>query len=701
MLSPPASAEERVTTAHRAKLAYIYVRQSSAGQVRHHQESTELQYRLVDRAIWLGWPRERVQVIDDDLGKSGSSAEDRHGFQRLIAEVGLGKAGLVLSLDASRLARNNRDWHQLLELCSLFGVLIADGERLYDPGAYHDRLLLGLSGIMSEAELHQLRMRLHQGERQKAARGELRLPLPAGLAYGPGGTVMLNPDEEVQARLRLVFAKFRELKSAKAVMRYLRRGGLALPVRPLVGPAPHELVWRSANSPRVLSILKNPAYAGVYVYGRRRPDSGRRRAGGRKCGTVTVPPEDWAICLHDAHPCYVGWEEFMANRKQLANNVSHYEAKRPGVPRKGCALLQGLVVCGRCGRHMGLRYSGPSGDYPVYCCTADQTIEGRPRCQEVRALQVDAEVERLMLAALAPDRIALAVAALGEMEEEARLLERQWSLRRERARYEAERARRQYDAVEPENRLVARSLERGWEEKLRRVEQFEQDYRRWRDEQPVSLSEADRAKILALATDLPQLWRATTTTAAERKQIVRLLVKEVVLDQRRERGQVWVRIVWQTGAVTEHRLRRQVRAYAEYADLERLEQRVRDLNSAGNMDHEIATILNSEGLATARGLPFSGEVVHLLRKRWEITTVKINGNGFNPARWPDGSYSVQGAAVALGIAGQTVFKWMQRGRLTGRQLAKGQPWQITLSGRGRGELHARVRHTSRSRSEVS
>ena len=420
MLSSPASAEERVTTAHRAKLAYIYVRQSSAGQVRHHQESTELQYRLVDRAIWLGWPRERVQVIDDDLGKSGSSAEDRHGFQRLIAEVGLGKAGLVLSLDASRLARNNRDWHQLLELCSLFGVLIADGERLYDPGAYHDRLLLGLSGIMSEAELHQLRMRLHQGERQKAARGALRLPLPAGLAYGPGGTVMLNPDEEVQARLRLVFAKFRELKSAKAVMRYLRRGGLALPVRPLVGPAPHELVWQSANSPRVLSILKNPAYAGVYVYGRRRADPGRRRAGGRKCGTVAVPPEDWAICLHDAHPCYVGWEEFMANRKQLANNVSHYEAKRPGVPRKGCALLQGLVVCGRC---------------------------GRPRCQEVRALQVDAEVERLMLAALAPDRIALAVAALGEMEEEARLLERQWSLRRERARYEAERARRQYDAV--------------------------------------------------------------------------------------------------------------------------------------------------------------------------------------------------------------------------------------------------------------
>src|SRR5690349_6129290 len=268
--------------AHRARLAYVYVRQSSPGQVRHHQESTELQYRLVERASLFGWPRERVHVIDDDLGKSGTSSRDRHGFQTLIAEVGLGKAGLVLSLDASRLARNNRDWHQLLELCSLFGVLIADGERLYDPAAYHDRLLLGLSGIMSEAELHQIKIRLHQGERQKATRGELRLPLPAGLTQNRDGSVTFNPDEEVQERLRLVFAKFRELRSAKAVMRYLRGNNLLLPVRPLLGPAPHDVVWRMADSARVVQILKNPAYAGAYVYGRRRPDPLRRQPGDRK-----------------------------------------------------------------------------------------------------------------------------------------------------------------------------------------------------------------------------------------------------------------------------------------------------------------------------------------------------------------------------------------------------------------------------------
>ena len=452
--------ESPVTTSHRAKLAYIYVRQSTAGQVRQHQESTELQYRLVDRAAAFGWPKERIEVIDDDLGKSGTSSDGRGGFQRLIAEIGLGKAGLVLSLDASRLARNNRDWHQLLELCSLFGVLIADGERLYDPCAYHDRLLLGLSGIMSEAELHQIKLRLHQGERQKAARGELRVPLPAGLAYGRDGRIGFNPDEEVQARLHHLFAKFRELRSAKAVMRHFLEANLLLPVRPLDGPAPHDVVWRPASSARILQVLKNPAYAGAYVYGRRRRTPIGRRSGSPGCATEAVAIQDWPVCLKDALPGYIDWEEFMANQRRLADNLNRYDVNRHGVPRRGSALLQGIAVCGRCGRRMGLHYSGPHGSYPVYVCRADQHQHGGPRCQEVRALGIDTAVERLLLEALTPDRLALAIAALGELESEARTLEHQWSLKRERARYEAERARRQYDAVEPENRLVARSLER-------------------------------------------------------------------------------------------------------------------------------------------------------------------------------------------------------------------------------------------------
>ena len=700
MLTTTSFSEERITTAHRARLVYVYVRQSSPGQVRHHRESTELQYRLVERAVLFGWPRERIHVIDDDLGKSGSSSTERHGFQRLIAEVGLGKAGLVMSLDASRLARNNRDWHQLLELCSLFGVMIADGERLYDPAAYHDRLLLGLSGIMSEAELHQIKIRLHQGERQKAARGELRLPLPAGLTQQREGGVTFNPDEEVQERLRLVFAKFRELRSAKAVMRYLRRARLLLPVRPLHGPAPHDVVWRPADSARVIHILKNPAYAGAYVYGRRRQDPMRRQPGSSRAGTVAVAPEDWSICLKDAHPAYVDWEEFMANQRQLADNLNRYDAGRPGAPRKGGALLQGIVSCGRCSRRMCLRYSGPRGDYPVYICNADHNSEGQPKCQEVRALLVDAEIERTILNALTPDQIDLAIAALGEMEEEARLLERQWSLKKERARYDAERARRQYDAVEPENRLVARSLERVWEEKLRRAEQIEQEFDVWRRDQALTISDTDRQHILALGENLPRLWHAETTTSADRKQIVRLVIKDVALDQKRRQGFVWIKILWQTGATSEHWMKRRVQSYAQHADAEQLQNRVIELNGMRKMDAEIATILNEEGFRTAHGPAFSGEMIHLLRKKWRIPTVKINGTEANPRIWPDGSYSVQGAAEILGITPQTIFDWIRKGWLSGRQLAKGMPWQIFMTPEEATELKARVRHTRRSRGEA-
>jgi len=445
----------------------------------------------------------------------------------------------------------------------------------------------------------------------------------------------------------------------------------------------------------VLHVLQTPAYAGAYVYGRHRQDPLRRRTGAARSATVRVPVEQWPVCLRDAHPGYVGWEEFMANQKRLAGNVARHAAARPGAPRRGWALLQGIATCGRCGRRMALRYSGPRGDYPVYQCTADQDQDGSPRCQEARALVVDAEIKRVLLDALAPDQIALAVAAVGQLEEQARTLERQWALERERARYEAERARRQYDAVEPENRLVARSLERAWEEKLRAVEAVEQAYEAWRREQCAPLDETSRADVLALAHDLPRVWQVAT--AEERKRILRLVVREAALDQKREQGVVWLRISWQTGAVSEHRLQRQVRSYAECAGRELLERRVRALNAAGKMDHEIAAILNAEKVMSARGTPFLHGTVHLLRKRWGIRTVKINGDAANPPRWPDGSYSIQGAAAALGITAQTVFDWLQNGRLAGRQLAKGQPWQIAMSDDQISTLRAQVRRTSRSK----
>jgi hypothetical protein len=519
------------------------------------------------------------------------------------------------------------------------------------------------------------------------------------LAYGRDGRIAFNPDEEVQARLHHLFAKFRELRSAKAVMPHLQDASLLLPVRPLDGPSPHDIVWRPANSARVLQVLKNPAYAGAYVYGRRRRTPIGRHSGSRGVATEAVAIQDWPVCLKDAFPGYIDWEEFMANQRRLADNLNRYDMNRQGAPRRGNALLQGIAICGCCSRRMGLRYSGPHGNYPVYVCHADQHQDGGPRCQEVRALGIDAAVERLLLEALTPDRLAIAIAAFGELEHESRALEHQWSLKRERARYEAERARRQYDAVEPENRLVARSLERVWEDRLRQLEQINAEYESWRRQQPTTLAAMDRNQILSLGEDLPKLWNSAS--AVERKHILRLILKEVILDQRPASGQVWMRVVWQTGAVSEHKVRRTVNNYRNYADVGALEARIRDLAAAQKIDREIASTLTAEGLLSARGRPFSGGEIHVLRKRWKIPTVKINGTEHNPRQWPDGTYSVQGAAAALSVSTQTIFKWLRKGRLSGRQLAKGMPWQIRLSNSQIADLKVEVRHTNPSNKEAS
>lgn len=686
------TAHTLVTTAHRAKQAYVYVRQSSLRQVTQHGESTDLQYRLVDRAVLLGWPRDRVVTIDDDLGQSGASADRRLGFQRLMAEIGLAHVGLVLSLDASRLARNNSDWYQLLELCSVFGTLIADTERVYDPRTYHDRLLLGLSGMMSEAELHHLRQRLQAGEWNKAARGELRLPLPVGLVRVPGGEVILHPDGEVQARIRLVFERFRSLGTAAAVVRSLRQDDLPLPARPLRGPAPHPITWQPARSSMVLGILKNPAYAGTYVYGRLTVDPARRQPGRPSTGIVHRPIAEWPIVIHDHHPAYISWDDFLVNQAQLTANHSSYLKAARGAARKGQALLQGIAICGCCGAHMGLRYSGPQGDFPVYTCTRSQHEEGAARCQEVRALGLDAEIERLVLEALAPDRITLALAALEQLEQEDAAVRRQWQLRIERARYEAERARRQYDAVEPENRLVARTLERQWEEKLRALEQVERDSEAHIRQQRLLLTAEDRQTILAVAQDLPDLWHAPDTTPVERKQLLRLIVKEVILDQTRARGKVWFQINWQTGAITDHWLVRHVRAYPEHAELEALQERVRILNVERKLDEDIAEALNQEGFHTAHGHPFSGKIIWILRKRWGIATVNPESN---PDRWPDGAYSIHSAATAIGVYPGTIYQWLYHGVLQGEQIAKGLPWKIYLTDEQIQSLQERVARTRR------
>ncbi len=689
------------TTDQRAKMAYVYIRQSSLMQVTRHAESTELQYSLVERAVKLGWPRERVEVIDEDLGKSGADAFARGGFQYLLAEISLARAGLVLSFDASRLARNNRDWYQLLEVCSIFGTLIADGERLYDPRLYHDRLLLGLTGMLSEAELHQLKLRMQAGARHKAERGELRQGLPVGLARGPAGEVVFTPDEEVQARIRLVFEKFREIRSAGGVMRYLRAAHLPLPARPRVGPAPYEVVWQPARTSAILDILHNPAYAGAYVYGRKLLDTARRTPGHPSGGRILQPIDKWEICLHNRYPAYIAWDEFVANQAKLRANSLKYREEQPGVARKGQALLQGIVRCGRCGALFHLHYSGKQGEWPEYRCSADQSQFGGTDCQRVRALALDRQIEQRFLQALQPDQVTLALAALAQLEQEEQAESKQWELRLERARYQAKRAERQYQAVEPENRLVARSLEKQWEEQLRAVETVEKEYQVWKSSRLGIFTQPDREAIVALGSDLPALWQAPTTTNEERKQMLRLVIREVIVDSKRANGQVWVQINWQTGAQEPFWYQRRVHSYTVFAGTQALEQRVRELNAAGLMDAQIAATLECEGYQTP-GLihPITSKIVCHLRAKWQIPTVKLNRNQHNPAQWEDGSYSVEGAAAKLGVDQSTIFNWLKTGRLKGEHLARSMPWKISLTEDDERRLHEWLRRARRSKREA-
>jgi DNA invertase Pin-like site-specific DNA recombinase len=690
----------KITTGHRAKLAYVYIRQSSMGQVSHHRESTDLQYQLVNRATRLGWPQQRVKVIDEDLGKSGASASERSGFQNLIAEIGLGKVGLVLSFDASRLARNNYDWHRLLELCGIFGSLIADSERVYDPNVFIDRLLLGLTGMMSEAELHQIKRRMHAGEWNKARRAELRLPLPTGLLRVSNEQVILHPDEEVQARIQLVFEKFDQLATARAVQRYLLQEQLLLPSRPLRGPTPHEIHWAPARMSLVLSILNNPAYAGTYVYGRHTTDPSRHRPSHPSSGIICRTIDQCPVVVHNVYPAYISWEKFLANQKRLANNRNDHRRGAAGAPRKGKALLQGIVRCGRCGARMRLGYSGPHGEYPVYRCEYGMSEYGQPRCQEVRGLGLDAEVERLFLAALQPDRIALSLAALGELEKEHETLKRQRALHLQRQEYEAERARRQYDAVEPENRLVARTLENAWEEKLLALEKAKQEYAAWAKQQRLELTPEDRAGILALGTELPRIWNAASTTAAERKQILRYIIKEVIVDQKRAPGKVWLKIVWQTGAVSEYCYDRQVRSYDEYGLSKRIYQRIRELHSQGKLDGEIAAELTAEGLYGAKGCVFTHGTIWLLRQKMGLPAVISTGTPL-PAQWEDGAYSIQGAAEAIGVYPGTIHKWLKTGRIHGKQIRNATPWKVFLSSMEITQLRDYVQRVRRLKKEVS
>ncbi len=588
----------KIAARHLERKAFVYVRQSSLAQVQHHRESTQRQYGLRERAVTLGWRTEQVETIDEDQGQSGASADNRGGFQRLVSEVALGHVGAVLGLEVSRLARSCADWYRLLEVAALAGTLIVDEDGVYDPNHYNDRLLLGLKGTLSEAELHFLKSRMIGGRRNKARRGAFRIRLAVGYVWEEG-EIRMDPDERVRDAVGLFFTCFARLGSAAALARHFEEKHQAFPRRDGWGSLGVAASWGALSVSRAVQLLHNPIYAGVYAYARscpRQEDPEDPGAGGH-------------ILLAGAHTGYITVEQYQRNEARLMANRDRYAGTRhKGRAREGPSLLQGIVLCGRCGRHPDIKYERDGS--VVYTCRSPQT---RRLCQNVHGRHVEPLVEEVLLGALSNEELALAVGALEKYAERSHELDRQWSTCIEAARYEAEKAARRYHRVEPENRLVARTLEAEWNARLLDLERLEKEHAEVRSKPPFELTAAQRERIVALAHDVPRLWRAPTTRPSQRKEILRLLIDDVTLVNADEPWSVTVTVRWKTGAATRHQARR-VLPHPQTTAPEVL-ARIEALYTT-QTDREIAARLNAEGLQSGYSKPFTeGMVAHLRDRR--------------------------------------------------------------------------------------
>jgi DNA invertase Pin-like site-specific DNA recombinase len=598
---------QKVSAEHLARTAYLYVRQSTLRQVHTNTESAERQYALRQRAVQLGWSSEQIVVIDTDQGQSGASSSDREGFQRLVADVGLGKAGIVLGLEVSRLARNNADWHRLLEICALAGTLICDEDGLYDPGDFNDRLLLGLKGTMSEAELHFIRARLQGGILSKARRGELSMPLPVGLVQDPTGKVVLDPDTGVQQAIRHLFHTFEQTGSARAVVQTFNREGLLFPSRIRFGERKGELAWSPLRHWRVLRTLHNPRYAGAFVYGRRRT---RKTAEG-KTTTRALPREQWTTLICEAHHGYISFEQYEQNLRTLQTNAAAHGTDRAGGPaREGTALLQGLAICGRCGQRMTVRYHTRHGvQIPDYQCISENIQAAASKCLVTPGAGVDAAISRLLLDTVTP--LALEVALNVQAELEARADETD-KLRRshvDRARQRTELARRRYLAVDPDNRLVADTLEADWNDALRAQQAAQDEYEHQTAAAKAALSEQHKQKIRQLATDFPTLWSDPATPSRERKRIARLLIEDVTLTKTDE---IHLHVRFRGGQTTTLTIPAPLNSWqARQTPADTLAEIDRLLEA--HTDAEVAAKLNQAGRRSGMKRPFTRHIIIKLR----------------------------------------------------------------------------------------
>jgi DNA invertase Pin-like site-specific DNA recombinase len=671
--------ESKVTASHLRRPAVIYVRQSTLAQVERNTESAMRQYDLAARAQALGWPRSAVTVIDEDLGVSGASAAGRSGFARLAAEVGLGQVGIVLSLECSRLARNNTDWYRLLDLAGMTDTLIADADGIYHPALFNDRLLLGMKGTMSEAELHILRARLDGGIRHKAARGELRRGLPVGLVWGEGdGEICLHPDEAVTGVITAIFDRFAVCGSVRGTWLWLRDQGLKFPLQPGAYVRGSELIWTEPTYHAVHNVLTHPAYAGAYTFGRSRQEKRVSDDGALRVRRRMLPQDEWEVLIKDHHPGFVDWDTYQANQHKIRQNIRPM-AHQPGTGavREGCALLQGLATCGTCGRKLAVYYDGEHKATPGYYCTGTgQLVEGRgTRHLRVGGVAIDAAVAEAFLAALAPAALQACLEAARQLEEGHDAALEQWRRQAEQARYNAARAERRYQAVDPDNRLVARGLENAWEKALTELAAAQAELARRQAARPKTLAAAERAAILALGDDLGHVWDAPTTTGKDRKQVLRTLLDEVNITIRRDHdaGHADLVLRWKGGAISELTIPVKRKPLSRLRTSEDTISLVRRL-AVHYPDAKIAWILNRQHRRTARGLSFTASRVQSLRHHWHIPCHQPTGE---PA---EGELrNVTQAARELRIAPSTLLRWLDDGFVAGEQITPGAPWQIRLT----------------------
>jgi DNA invertase Pin-like site-specific DNA recombinase len=654
-LEPQLLEHSKITTAHLSRLAYIYVRQSSPKQVAQNKESQAYQYRLQQRALALGWSPTQLRVIDTDLGQSGRDASARNGFQELVADVSLGHVGIVFGYEVSRLARNNRDWYTLLDLASVFDTLIADSDGVYDPRLYNDRLLLGMKGTLSEAELHLLRLRLDAGRMTQVKRGAYRQHLPAGYVRLDDGTVVKDPDDQVRHAVELVFAQFAQLGSITKVARFLRTHDIVLPRRHHAGPYANQLIWKVASEAALTQFLTNPAYAGVFAYGRRQTDPRLQQAGRPAAGRRRKPLSDWLHVQHDVYPAYISWEQYLANQQQLHQNGLRFAEQREraqGIVRTGPGILQGLVICGHCGHRLHTVYKAT----PRYVCRGPvRTAQTASDCTSVRAPVVDALVVAAFFEAIKPVHLDALEAILQAQRAERALVERSWQDQCKRAQYEAHLAQRQYDAVDPTNRLVAAELERRWEAALLQVRQTEEAYAQFVQ---IPLPEVAPADLRELFQDIAQrigeVW--PTLGNDQKKELLRTLIQQVIV-RRPARDQVTVRIVWMSGAYTDQTSLTPIHREQDVSGYDEMVGRMYELWRQGYNDAQIAEQLTREGYHSARSATVRPTSIMKLRLQRKLYRPFEYARGVDSI---DNYLTVNGLAKRLTVNESTIYRLLRR-----------------------------------------